>query len=43
MIVGMYAFRHKTKHISFVFGIPFIIAVQICIVWLLVKNGTIKL
>lgn len=43
MIVGMYAFRHKTKHVSFVLGIPFIMAVQACIVWFLVKNGTIKL
>lgn len=43
MIVGMYAFRHKTKHLSFVIGIPFIIAVQACIVWLLWKNGTLFL
>lgn len=27
--VGMYIFRHKTKHISFVIGMPLILIVQI--------------
>ncbi|MDE6203903.1 MAG: DUF1294 domain-containing protein [Lachnospiraceae bacterium] len=31
-IIGMYAFRHKTKHPSFVFGMPFILILQIIIV-----------
>ena len=26
--VGMYLFRHKTKHVSFVLGIPLILIVQ---------------
>ncbi len=43
MIIGMYAFRHKTKHISFVLGIPFIIAVQICLVLLVVFDGDVNL
>lgn len=30
-IVGMYAFRHKTKHNSFIFGMPIILVVQIAI------------
>lgn len=29
MIGGMYAFRHKTKHLKFTMGIPAILAVQI--------------
>lgn len=29
IFLGMRAFRHKTKHNSFVFGIPFIMVVQV--------------
>ena len=29
VIGGMYAFRHKTKHLSFTMGIPVILALQI--------------
>jgi len=32
-IVGMYVFRHKTKHNSFVYGMPIILVAQICIVY----------
>lgn len=28
-ILGMYAFRHKTRHHSFVYGMPFILIIQI--------------
>lgn len=31
-IAGMYHFRHKTKHKSFVMGMPFILFVQIGII-----------
>jgi len=32
-LIGMYKFRHKTKHLSFKYGIPFIIVLQVfCIV-----------
>ena len=31
-IIGMYAFRHKTRHFSFVFGMPFILVVQIILI-----------
>ncbi len=31
-LAGMYRFRHKTKHVSFKYGIPFIIVMQIAIV-----------
>lgn len=30
-LLGMYAFRHKTKHPTFTFGMPLIFAVQILI------------
>ena len=31
-LIGMYKFRHKTKHFSFKYGIPFIIIFQIFLV-----------
>ncbi|CZR97152.1 MULTISPECIES: DUF1294 domain-containing protein [unclassified Clostridioides] len=32
-ITGMYSFRHKTKHIKFTFGIPFIIFLQLLLIY----------
>lgn len=34
-ILGMYTFRHKTKHVSFLLGMPLILAVQIVIIILI--------
>ena len=35
-LLGMYTFRHKTKHIKFTLGIPAILAVQIALaLWML--------
>ncbi|MDI3522355.1 MAG: hypothetical protein PWP43_537 [Bacillota bacterium] len=35
ILAGMYLFRHKTRHLSFVLGIPAIIALQLgVLVWL---------
>ncbi len=34
-IAGMYTFRHKTKHTSFVWGMPAILIVQILLIALL--------
>ena len=31
-IIGMYAFRHKTRHRSFVYGMPFILLIQIALI-----------
>lgn len=31
-IIGMYVFRHKTKHRSFVYGMPLILIIQIILV-----------
>lgn len=32
MLFGMSAFRHKTKHIKFKFGVPFILFIQIGVI-----------
>ncbi|MFQ4215117.1 DUF1294 domain-containing protein [Clostridioides difficile] len=32
-MIGMYSFRHKTKHIKFIFGIPFILFLQFLLVY----------
>ena len=31
VLLGMYAFRHKTKHLRFTIGVPVILSVQILI------------
>ena len=31
-ILGMYTFRHKTRHWYFVYGMPFILIVQIALI-----------
>ncbi len=36
-LAGMYAFRHKTKHLKFTMGIPVILAVQIVLIIILIK------
>ena len=35
-LAGMYTFRHKTKHFSFILGMPLILAAQIILVILIV-------
>lgn len=37
-IIGMYTFRHKTKHNSFVIGFPIILVAQVVLVSYLVLN-----
>ena len=37
-LLGMYTFRHKTKHITFTFGIPFFLAVQIITIILIIDH-----
>ena len=41
-IAGMYTFRHKTRHASFVYGMPAILIVQIILIVLLL-NSPIKI
>ena len=39
-LLGMYTFRHKTKHPKFTLGIPAILAAQTALaVWLFLKIG----
>ncbi len=38
IFLGMYVFRHKTKHASFVYGIPSIIFIQLFLVLYLFKR-----
>ena len=37
-ILGMYAFRHKTKHLSFVIGMPVILIIQLVLVYFVIHN-----
>lgn len=37
VLLGMYLFRHKTKHKKFVFGIPSILLVQLFILFQFIK------
>ena len=34
-LIGMYTFRHKTRHLKFTLGIPAILAAQIVLLFLL--------
>ncbi len=34
-LIGMHVFRHKTRHSSFVWGIPLFLIAHIAILWLL--------
>lgn len=38
-LLGMYAFRHKTKHLKFTLGIPVILALQCAAAILLYMNS----
>lgn len=37
-IIGMYTFRHKTRHLSFVIGMPAILILQIVAIVLIIKS-----
>ena len=40
-LLGMYTFRHKTKHLKFTLGIPAILIAQISLaIWIFQKIGT---
>lgn len=38
VLLGMYTFRHKTKHWYFVVGVPAILAAQLALGWLVVTR-----
>lgn len=37
-LLGMYGFRHKTRHMKFVLGIPAIMLIQVCAAWILMQR-----
>lgn len=39
ILAGMYVFRHKTKHLNFVIGIPLILILQICLLYKLICSA----
>ena len=41
-IIGMYAFRHKTRHWYFVYGMPFILVLQI-ILFVVLMNAPFEI
>lgn len=38
-ILGMYTFRHKTKHFKFIFGMPAILVVQVIFLYWAITKG----
>ena len=41
LLLGMYIFRHKTKHPQFVFGVPAILILQAAVaVWVIIRNSS---
>jgi len=38
ILLGMYLFRHKTRHPKFFIGVPLILAIQIGLVWFLASS-----
>ncbi|MDE7417380.1 MAG: DUF1294 domain-containing protein [Lachnospiraceae bacterium] len=38
-ILGMRVFRHKTRHLYFVYGMPLILILQILLIVLIIKRG----
>ena len=39
-LLGMYTFRHKTKHLKFTLGVPAILMAQIALaIWIFLKIG----
>lgn len=41
--IGMYLFRHKTKHVKFIIGIPLIIIVNIISIYYLILHVFVNL
>ncbi|NLV22302.1 MAG: DUF1294 domain-containing protein [Syntrophomonadaceae bacterium] len=39
--LGMYLFRHKTRHLKFKFGLPLIILLQMGIIYFIIGQGRI--
>jgi len=43
VLMGMYVFRHKTRHPKFVWGIPLILILQVILIYHIFHNGHICL
>ncbi len=43
MFVTMLIIRHKTKHVSFMVGIPLIILLQATLIWVLIHFGILPI
>ena len=41
--IGMYTFRHKTKHISFTVGIPVCIIINIFCIYYIITNNLLNI
>lgn len=37
-ILGMFGFRHKTRHWYFVYGLPFILIIQLILIYLIYRS-----
>ena len=43
-LLGMYTFRHKTKHLKFTLGVPAILIAQIALaIWIFLKIGACQI
>ena len=42
-LLGMYLFRHKTRHLKFVIGMPLILIAQLAIALILLKSCDVQL
>lgn len=38
ILIGMYAFRHKTKHVKFIIGIPISILINIVTIYYIISH-----
>ncbi|NLZ54446.1 MAG: DUF1294 domain-containing protein [Thermoanaerobacteraceae bacterium] len=38
VLIGMYFFRHKTRHLNFVWGIPTILILQVAVIYYIFKH-----
>lgn len=37
-LLGMYAVRHKTRHLKFTIGVPLILAIQLAAAWMIFQK-----
>ena len=37
-LMGMYKCHHKTKHVKFIYGVPFILLINLVIIYIIIKT-----